>query len=539
MTPQRITAAMGIPSLFVAFTAVMTWPQAVYLASRATQHQDVYFNMWRLRWFAHAVVTPGTALFNANIFFPETRTLALSDAMLVEGTVAAPLNWLGIQPLLVHNLMLLGGITLSGLAMFALAKHLTGSRGAGVLAGLVFAYAPYRFEHFMHMELQWAMWSPLAFLFLHRTCETGRLRDGLGTGACVALQMLSSIYYGIFLATLLGLGALFSLWRDRSVPLQAAVKSLVAGAFLAAIVCTAYAIPYLRAHERVGDRPIGEVATFSATPGDYLSATESNWLYGVTARRGWPERHLFPGALPIILAMVGLLLRVPGRRTILYLLLLVAAFEGSLGSHSLVYPALYNHVPLYRGLRAAARLGIFVLLFLGVLTAYGYQALAAAMPRARRFALAAACAAVILAEYHVTVPLVEFEKTAPPIYKLLASQPIGVLAEFPVATPSSLPGWDPLYAYMSIFHWFPLVNGYSGMYPPSYINRLERIAHFPDATSLKQLRADTVRYVIVHQNGYRPADLSDLLSRIDQTGAFVQLGSFPDSFAEAWLYRLR
>ena len=42
--------------LFVALTAVMTWPQVEYLGdARDAQHQDVYFNMWRLRWFAHAL----------------------------------------------------------------------------------------------------------------------------------------------------------------------------------------------------------------------------------------------------------------------------------------------------------------------------------------------------------------------------------------------------------------------------------------------------------------------------------------------------
>ena len=40
--------------------------------------------------------------------------------MVVEGTVATPLVWLGLPPLLVHNLLLLGAIALSGAAMFLL-----------------------------------------------------------------------------------------------------------------------------------------------------------------------------------------------------------------------------------------------------------------------------------------------------------------------------------------------------------------------------------------------------------------------------------
>ncbi|HEX9367477.1 MAG TPA: hypothetical protein VF921_12665, partial [Vicinamibacterales bacterium] len=111
----QLLAALG---LFALLTVAMTWPQALSLSSRATPHQDVYFNMWRLRWFAHALVTPSAHLFDANIFYPEPRTLALSDAMPVEGIVAAPLVWAGMKPVLVHNLLLLGAIAVSGVAMF-------------------------------------------------------------------------------------------------------------------------------------------------------------------------------------------------------------------------------------------------------------------------------------------------------------------------------------------------------------------------------------------------------------------------------------
>jgi hypothetical protein len=195
----RALDALAVIAFFAALTAIMTWPQARHLASQATPHQDVFFNMWRLRWIAHALVTPRAHLFDTNIFTPERGTLAFSDAMLVEGYAAAPLVWAGVRPVLVHNLVLLGGIVLSAAAMFALVRYLTGSRAAGVIAGVIFAFVPYRFSHFMHMELQWTVWMPLAFLAMHRTFDTGAWKYGVATGVCVALEMLSSIYYGIFL----------------------------------------------------------------------------------------------------------------------------------------------------------------------------------------------------------------------------------------------------------------------------------------------------------------------------------------------------
>ena len=531
---------IAVAGLFALLTGVMTWPQALSLSSRATPHQDVYFNMWRLRWFAHALVTPSARIFDGNIFHPEPRALAYSDAMLVEGLVAAPLLWGGLKPVLVHNLLLLGAIAASGVAMCALARYLTGSLGASVIAGMVFAFAPYRFEHIMHMELQWAMWMPLAFLALHRTYDSGQWRYGLATGGCIALQMLSSIYYGIFLASLIALGAVLMLVRDRKVALRRALLPLAAGAALAAVVSAAYAIPYLSVQARVGERSGREVATYSASPADYLAATSSNRVYGPrSGSLGGPERRLFPGVIPILLAVVGLLLRWPSRRAFVYLVLLAVAVETSLGSNGHIYPFLYNHVSVYRGLRAPARLGMCVLMFLGVLAAYGYQALVARRPAFVRAALVTALTLGLIVEYHVALNLAAYPNTAPPIYRFLASQPRGVVAEFPVPRADTLPGDDAEYSYLSTVHWFPLVNGFSGTYPPSYLARLRQLEGFPDDTSLRQLRQDTVAYVIVHGSSYPEAAFGDLRNRIATGGALVELGSFDDIEGHAVLYRLR
>ena len=535
----------GIPSLaaiavFAVLVAAMTWPQALHLSSHAAQHQDVYFNMWRLAWFAHAVVASPARLFDANIFFPEPGTLALSDAMLAEGAVAAPLLWAGMNPILVHNIMLLGAIALSGAAMYGLVRYLTGSRVAGLLAGIVFAFAPYRIEHIMHMELQWTMWMPLAFLALHRTLDTGRLKYGLATGGCIALQMLSSIYYGIFLATLIALASLLLLARDRRAPFVRAAGALAAGALLAAAISAAYAVPYLRAHAKVGDRAIEDVASLSATPASYLVATPGNWLYGrLTGARGRTERRLFPGATAALLAIAALLLQAPSRRAIAYLLLLIAAFETSLGVGGYAYPFLYEHVSVYRGLRAAARLGIFVVMFLGVLAAFGYTAIVAGRTRRVRLGVAAALAAAMLIEYRARVGLIAYSTNAAPVYRVLARQPRGVVAEFPVPAVDRLPGRDPEYAFMSTFHWFPLVNGYSGNYPPSYLARLERLRGFPDETSIIQLRRDGVRYLVVHRSGYTDEVWTDIRTKLNRAGSFVELGTFDATDGETLLYQVR
>ena len=145
-------------------------------------------NIRRLSWVAHQLPRDPSRLFDANIFYPELRTLAYSDAMLATALMAAPLLWLGVHHILVYNIVLLLSFAASGVAMYALARALTGDRAAAFVAGVAFAFYPFRFEHYSHLELQVTFWMPLALLMMHRTMTTLRARDGAVTGLLVALQ---------------------------------------------------------------------------------------------------------------------------------------------------------------------------------------------------------------------------------------------------------------------------------------------------------------------------------------------------------------
>ena len=530
----------GVTLLFVVLTAVMTWPQVEYLATHGREHQDVYFNMWRLRWVAHALQSSPSRLFDGNIFHPERRTLTYSDAMIVEGLVGAPLLWAGVPPMLVHNLLLLGAIVASAVGMFVLVRMLTGSQAAGVIAGIVFAFVPYRFEHYMHMELQWTMWMPWSFWALHRTLATQSWRNGLLTGLFLSLQMLSSIYYGVFLSTLLGVSGVLLLAALPSKLLWPSVKALVPGAILAAVLCGAYAVPYLETKSETGGRSEVELITFSARPSSYLVATPDNVLWGrAFASRGRLERRLFPGVLVVVLAIVGLLLRPPPKVALVYLVALALAFDMSLGLSGHTYRLLYEHVPVYQGLRALARLGIFVVFFLAALAAYGYVAIAEIMPAKARPVLAFGLCAILLAKYRVRpLELVPYPNTAPPLYAWLAAQPRGVVAELPMRA-TGLPGADPAYSYLSTFHWQPIVNGYSGFYPASYLARLEAVADFPDERSIHRLRVDGVRYLVVHLREFEADRREEVVNSLRHGVGLAELTRLSDGRGEAVVFAVR
>ena len=182
----------------------MRWPIAARPDARIGEHGDAYFSVWRLAWVAHQLKTSPLHLFDANIFYPEPRTLAYSDAMLLPATVLAPLSWAGARPLVVYNVFLLSTFVLNALAAYVLVYRLVGSYPAGLLAGVIFAFSPYRFEHFDHLEMQLSFWIPLAVLAWHRAVERQTTRDCLVVAAAISAQVLSCIYYGVFLITSLG-----------------------------------------------------------------------------------------------------------------------------------------------------------------------------------------------------------------------------------------------------------------------------------------------------------------------------------------------
>jgi hypothetical protein len=128
---------------------------------------------------------------------------------------------------------------------------------------------------------------------------------------------------------------------------------------------------------------------------------------------------------------------------------------------------------------------------------------------------------------------------APPLYGWLATQPRGIVAEFPMPLPDTLPGREPRYAYMSTFHWMPLLNGYSGYYPPSYLSMLTALRHFPDERAVSALRSRGARYIIVHTSLYGPDQAGEVLNAAVANPFLAQLGHFSDGEGPAAVFLLR
>lgn len=530
----------AVALLFIVLTVAMTWPQAAHMATRVYDADDPLLSIWRISWIAHTVPADPLNLFNGNIFYPEKRTLAYTDAVLLQGAAGAPLIWSGVSRVTTYNLLLLLSMALSGWAMWRYAFHLTANFGAAIIAGIIFAFVPYRFDHYHHLELQATVFLPLTLLMLDRAIDSGSKRDAWLTMASFVAQVYSCIYYSVFLATALIPITAIRLWTATPQQRAAFIKAIWLPAIVAVVYLSPYAIAYGANRASLGERLDRDVLLYSASLSNYLATPEWNAIHGGWSRQfGQPERLLFPGVIAILLTIVGLL--TVDRRRIVLIVLGVTGFIISLGLHSPFYELLRAVIFPYRGLRAPARASILLFLAIAALAAFGWDRVMRNRPRRVQIIAAVAMSLALLLEYRnrneawLTLP-----REPAQVYRWLSTQPRSVVAEVPFARADALHSIsDGLYMFNSTWHWQPIVNGYSGFFPKTFIELAENTASFPDERSIAYLKSRGVDLLVIHGNLMDPERFGKitaaLIARPD-TEALVQ---FEERMGSDMVFRLK
>ena len=300
---NRARDAAAATAAYAALTIAFTWPLGAGLARDVpSDFGDPLLNAWILAWDATHL---GRGWWNANIFHPHRFALAYSEHLLPQAIQIVPVYALTKNPILCYNLLFLSTFVLSGLGMFLLARELTGARAAAFVAGLAFAFAPYRIASLPHLQVLSSAWMPFALFGFRRYFETGRWRALAGGSAAWVAQNLSCGYYLLFFSPVILIYIGWELAIRR-----AGWRTLVQVA--AALACVAlatapFALPYLQLRELgFGPRPIAEIERFSADVYAYVTADENLRLLGSVVR-AWPkaEGSLFPGFTITVLALLG------------------------------------------------------------------------------------------------------------------------------------------------------------------------------------------------------------------------------------------
>jgi hypothetical protein len=508
-----------------AVTALLLYPLSVHPGRFARiDRADGQFSLWNVAWVARTVVADPLHLFDANIFYPNRRTLLYSEANLVAGVLAVPSYWATRDPYIAHNSAVLLGSVLTALGTYWLVVYLTGSQWGAAVSAICFTFCPFVFAHSTHVQLLMTPGIPLSMLAFHRMADRPSRGRAVALGVAMAATAFSCAYYGVFMMLVVGFAVLVTAAARRSWSSAQYWSAVGLAAGTAAVLVLPLYLPYtLLQHAGGFDRPLQESDRYGATWRSYLASGLSAHSWMLAFARPWTD-VAFPGFVAVALGIgrLSTAWRLRGRAAEiagLYGGLTALALWASFGPKAGLYTALYYTMPGFTLMRAPVRLALIVTFALSVSAGCG---VAGMLSRARRPAWVGA-ALVVLAIAESWVPLRFPEVTPPsPAYAALARLPSAPVIEMPFFDRPAFYSRHTIYMLMSTLHWKPLVNGYSDYTPPTFAADARDLASFPFPPAFATAKRLGVRYAMFHLNAYDAKTRAEVEVRLREFAPYLR-----------------
>lgn len=544
---------LAVVGWYVLLTVVFLWPILVAIDSvvphsvrdpgfQATVLFDVSTRL------AHLDLSH---LFDGSFYYPAHLTLAMADAQFGLQAIALPLHLAGVGPIAVVNILTILTFPVTALSADALGRYLTKSRAGGLVLGTAFAFAAFRLEHVIHLQLLQSWTIPLAFLGIEMALHEPSERRGriLWAGALVAAAATSLNYLLVLAISQPAYVGMRWLVASRRADVVAAVRRLVRPAVAAAIPIGVLVIPYFLLALQGYVRTSESTFEFSARPADYLvpaaDSIAAHWLFSLhRPATGLDERELLPGVVILALCVGGLVVTLLRRdwprlrRALPWAAIAGLAFLFSLGpylwpntrtaptdlGHLISLPYRFLARPLLlSSLRSPARFGVIVLLAVAVVAAVVFVRLLARVPGRRMRAACVGFVALAMAiEYSVAIPVVTpaLGANLPATYQFLRSQPEGPVVELPAKPPNQSE-----YMLFSTADGHPRLNGWSGFEPRVLKPILIKVTEGTLGSWLAAARRLGATYVVVHGAMIDAATLAAVHAARD-AGTLVRAGTF-------------
>lgn len=539
----------------------MTWPLVTVMTTEIVPDLgDAVFACWVMLWtggqlgrFLRGDWSALAEFWNGNIFYPERSTIAYAEHLTPQMLQAMPIFAATGNIVLAYNLVFFATFVMCGLGMYLLVREVTGRPWPALLAGVAFAFAPYRMDQFPHIQVVSTQWMPLALYGFRRYFVTGRLRPLIGAAVSVALQALSCAYFLLFFVPFAAAYCAYEMISRREL-LNRRTWLHLGSAWAGAFAITApFVWPYMNVQRGldVGVRPLKEVISYSADIWAFVTAPPSLRLWGERLTLfPKPEGSGFPGLVILVFVAFGIgsvvLKRVRGKEPTpalfgFSLAALAASAVLALGPQiewhgraigSGPYLWLYQHVPGFTGVRVPARFLTITTLFAAMLAGIGAAAVTARWRRAGAAIVAIGIVGILAESWSAPIGtnqrlFVEHFDLAPrhlasastlgAVYEAVRDLPNpAVLAEFPFGAPP----FDIQTVFYAGFHRKPVINGFSGFFPASFNERFETLGWDPterEVEALATLRSANVTHVVVHEAAYldeKGPRISDWLRRV-------------------------
>lgn len=543
---------------FVIMTIVMTYPLVLRMRDAALGGgggDGTYF-IWLVRWYQKALfelkISP---FFNPYLNYPQGWNLATTDVTPAMVALAFP-GSLVFGPTWGYNFAMLLSFILSGWAMYLWVKHLTNSDVAGLVAGTIFAFIPFRMAHFIigHLSLAGTQWFPFYFwgLFDLLKQEKFSWKPVLMASISAGLIGLTSPYYVymtiiISAVFLLGFVVFKGFKRFKSVVFW---KSILAFGLLAVLLVGLSMLPYLslNAQDGIASRSVDYVNRYSASPTDFVIPSMKHFLWGK-----WIDEHFSPeyfqeatlyiGAVTFVLTVIAWLKRRQLPHPELLGIAIFVAFAGfvlALGIQlhwlgrqvsslpiflqnifhrtdmpQIYLPAyyLFRYLPFFSKMRVMMRFGLFTLTFFSMMAGLGAYILTKSVSQKVRRWVGIGLLVLIFIDFYPGI-LTSFAPTvARPVDQWLAAQPdTGAVAQFPFSMES-----EQSQVYFTSVYDKPFLGGYFNANQPEQYTRIYPVMKsFPSEESVALLKQLGVTYVVVDASQY--ADFSSADQEIRTLG---------------------
>ncbi|TKB82567.1 MAG: hypothetical protein E8D45_00335, partial [Nitrospira sp.] len=483
---------------------VVTWPLAWHVASAiplGTEPEATVplFNLWTLWWTADRIGHGFGSYWDAPIFYPNQGAFSYSEPQPLTGLLVSPLWLLAVPPALIYNLALLLILTLNGWFAYRFLRALSLPAFTAVLGSLLVLSMPFVAKGLGVLPIVPLFGLLWTFDGLVRFSHTRDVRHAWWASVGYLVQCLTSQQLALLSLPFVSMAGLWTLWtvrHERRAMIHVILATLGAVTLLAALM-----VPILSLHRNLNfERPFALVQALSAEPSDFLTRPGTAAL-SVPPRES-PDRDsggLFPGLLVLILAVCGLAsaLRQGVQRSWSVLLgaMAMGSFLLALGLHLEIggwhpFWTLRNVVPGFGQLRSPFRFAILTQLALCLLAAIALSRIAESRPGRTGKLMALTVGILAFVEnLAVPVPLVKIPATPHTEWTAwLRTRPEPTVVAhipFPAGQHVSHYEIEAWRLFAQIDHQKPLVNGYSGFFPPGYLRyQLDMARDFPNGDLL-------------------------------------------------------
>ncbi|HEY66072.1 MAG TPA: hypothetical protein G4O02_16030 [Caldilineae bacterium] len=444
---KAVRSAAFVLAAYLALTLGMTYPVVRHFFSAIPGDGfDGWQNFWNLWWVRRALLVEHRhPFFTDMLYHPTGVSLLFHTLNPFNGFTFLPMQLAG-ELFAAYNSVVLFSFAVGGLGGYLLTQYALrrvpepARTWAAFLAGAIYTFSPFHFAHLLgHMQVLSLEWIPFYVLYLCRGMDRAQrgpiaARDVIMPVVFLVLISLCDWYFVLYCVLFTGLVWLYLLWRRR-LSLRIASWTLAVG-LLFAIVMSPLLWPMIVEASRydfmVPDPD--QVYMLSADLLAFFTPNEFHPLWGdIAARVGRlftspvSEHTVFAGYVPLLLALWGV--RTRGRTARFWALAALSFALLAMGPAlhiagrrwpiPLPYAILQRVIPFIQITRSVSRLDVMVMLSLGVLAAYGLQALMSAGQRPQWIALGAL--ALTLFEF-LPVPYPVSPPDTPAWYETLARE---------------------------------------------------------------------------------------------------------------------